>query len=78
MRRHLLLALLTLWLVGLAHGQSRPPADTILTHARIYTVNARAPWAEAVAIRDGRILAVGSARQIARYRGPSKIGRAHV
>jgi hypothetical protein len=71
MRKHFLLALLTLALAGLAHGRSRPVADTILTHARIYTVNARAPWAEAVAIRDGKILAVGSARQIASYRGPS-------
>ncbi len=71
MRKHFLLALLTLSLAGVAQGRSRPVADIILTHARVYTVNARAPWAEAVAIREGRILAVGSARQIARYRGPS-------
>ncbi len=71
MRKHFLLALLTLSLAGLAQGRSRPVADTILTNARIYTVNARAPWAEAVAIRDGKILAVGSARQISAYRGPS-------
>ena len=73
MRNPLLLVLSTVLLAGWAAGQSRsrPLADTILTNARIYTVNARAPWAQAVAIRDGRILAVGSSRQIASYRGPS-------
>lgn len=71
MRKHLLIALLTLSLAGPAQGGSRPVADIILTHAHVYTVNARAPWAEAVAIRGGKILAVGNARQIARYRGPS-------
>src|SRR5262249_34469223 len=34
-------------------------ADLVLTHARIYTVNAVQPWAEAVAIKDGRIVYVG-------------------
>lgn len=71
MRNHLLPALFMVLLAGTAHGRSRPLADTILTNARIYTVNARAPWAEAVAIKDGRILAVGNARQMAAYRGPS-------
>ena len=71
MRKLLLPMLATIALAGLGHGGSRPIADTILSHARIYTLNARQPWAEAVAVRDGRIVAVGSARQIARYRGPS-------
>lgn len=44
-------------------------ADLILTNGRVYTVEDRQPWAEAVAIKDGRILAVGSAAQIARRRG---------
>jgi hypothetical protein len=73
MRNHLLVMLLSLSLAGSAVGKSPsyPVADTILTNARIYTVNPRAPWAQAVAIKDGRILAVGSSRQIASYRGPS-------
>lgn len=41
-------------------------ADLILTNARVYTVEADQPWAEAVAIRDGRIVAVGTAAEIAR------------
>ncbi|MDH7637710.1 amidohydrolase [Sphingomonas oryzagri] len=47
------------------------PADTILTKARIYTVDARRPWAQAVAIKAGRIEAVGSDAEIARLKGPA-------
>src|SRR5579871_6026089 len=43
-------------------------SDTILIHGRIYTENARAPWAEALAITHGRIDAVGSDVEISRYR----------
>ena len=32
-------------------------------------MNAAEPWAEAVAVRDGRILAVGSAKDISRHKG---------
>lgn len=35
-------------------------ADLVMTNGRIYTVDAQQPWAQAVACRDGRILAVGS------------------
>ena len=48
-----------------------PPADAIVTNARIYTVNLGAKWAEAVAIRGERIVAVGDRKQIDVYRGPS-------
>ncbi|HEY6444227.1 MAG TPA: amidohydrolase [Candidatus Acidoferrales bacterium] len=51
--------------------QQRPSADTVVIHARIYTVNLRQPWAEAVAIRDGKIIAVSSDKAIAPYRGAS-------
>ena len=44
-------------------------ADLILTNARVYTVEPGQPWAEAVAVKDGRIEAVGSAEQVARHRG---------
>ncbi len=54
-----------------AFAQSSDKADVILTHARIYTVNAKQPWAEALAIRGEKIIAVGSEKQIAAYRGDS-------
>ena len=47
------------------------PADTVIMHAKIYTVNQRLPWAEAVAIRDGKIVAVGSDESLAAYQSAS-------
>ena len=35
-------------------------ADTVYTNGRIYTVDEARPWAEAVAIKDGKFLVVGS------------------
>ncbi|UWF60494.1 amidohydrolase [Brucella sp. 2716] len=43
-------------------------ADLILTNGRIYTVDTARPWAQAVAIGGGRILAVGSTAEIEAYR----------
>ncbi len=43
--------------------------DTIYKNGRIYTVNEDQPWAEAVAIKDGKFLAVGSNVQIEALRG---------
>lgn len=71
-----ILRLIVICYVGsvlLAHSQTQS-ADTILIHGHIYTVDANHPWAEALAIRDGKILAVGTDREIARYRGaPTKV-----
>ena len=47
------------------------PADTIVWHAKVYTVNAKQPWAEAVAIRGTTIMAVGSDQEMEAYRGSS-------
>jgi predicted amidohydrolase YtcJ len=46
-----------------------PSADSLVINARIYTVNSQQPWAEALAIRSGKILAVGAARELEKYRG---------
>jgi predicted amidohydrolase YtcJ len=48
-----------------------PAADSVLIHARIYTLNSKEPWVQAMAIRDGKIIAVGSDKEIAAYQGPS-------
>ena len=50
-------------------SKERPEADTIITHAKIYTVDANKPWAEAVAVQGERILFAGSAKDAFRYRG---------
>jgi len=38
--------------------------DTILIHGHIYTGNAKAPWAQALAVTDARIDAIGSDQEI--------------
>jgi len=67
----LLIALAATALAATLAAQVTPLADIVLVHARIYTVNARQPWAEALAIRGGNIVAVGTEPQIQKYRGPS-------
>ncbi|MFF2925804.1 amidohydrolase [Streptomyces celluloflavus] len=44
-------------------------ADTVLTGARIRTLDPRRPWAEAVAVKDGTIVAVGDERDVRDWRG---------
>jgi len=44
-------------------------ADTVYTNGKIYTVNGQQPWAEAVAIKDGRFIKVGSDEEIAAVTG---------
>ena len=48
-----------------------PPADVIVTNARIYTVNPQQKWAEAIAVRGDKIIAVGDRKQIEALRGPA-------
>jgi len=61
-------------LLCLAAACSRPPrlaADLVVTHANIWTGDAARPAAGAVAIVGDRIVDVGSAEEIERWRGPS-------
>ncbi|HKU21879.1 MAG TPA: amidohydrolase family protein [Terriglobales bacterium] len=67
----LLIALAAAALAATLAAQATAPADAVLVHARIYTLNARQPWAEALAVRGGNIVAVGTEPQIKKYRGPS-------
>ena len=54
---------------GLQAGGAQD-ADLILGNGAFYTLNPEQPWAEAMAIGDGRILAAGSSRDIeAAFRG---------
>jgi predicted amidohydrolase YtcJ len=50
--------------------QAQEPADLVFRGGRIYTVNDRAPVAEALAVRGGRIVYVGGAVEAERYVGP--------
>ncbi len=60
---------LALLIVACTPEPAEPPADTVLTGGRIYTVEPDQPWAEAAAIRDGRYIAVGTSEEIAAYIG---------
>ena len=62
-------AVTLLLLPGVSAQSSPAPAETVVVNARVYTVNAGQPWAEAVAISGGKVLAVGSTKEISAYRG---------
>ncbi len=51
-------------------SDSRPAADLIVHHARVWTVNPAQPQAEAVAVLHGRITAVGTDAVVMAWRGP--------
>ena len=47
------------------------PADLVLTGGSIQTVDAARSWAQALAVRDGRIVAVGTDGDVRSLIGPS-------
>lgn len=65
-------------------SETPPAADLIVRNARIASLNPAAPWADTMAIKDGRVLAIGSLANIHKsHHGPASvahdlIGRAHV
>jgi hypothetical protein len=70
--------LLTLCLVGCAmaprtapSAEAEAPATLAILNARVWTGNPRQPWAEAVATRGERLVAVGSRAEVERHLGPS-------
>jgi predicted amidohydrolase YtcJ len=46
------------------------PADLVLTGGRVFTADSTRPWAQAVAVRGARVLAVGSDADVLRHAGP--------
>jgi hypothetical protein len=52
-------------------GTAQPPADLLLTNGYVYTVDSARSVAEAVAIRDGIIQAVGSNGDVLAFSGPN-------
>jgi predicted amidohydrolase YtcJ len=66
------------WLVLLTAISAQPactaPAATVLyTDARIYTNDSAMPWAEALAVRDEKLLAVGSAKEVRAIAGRDSV-----
>lgn len=56
---------------ALVAAQWYPEPDLLLTGAEIRTVDAEDSLAEALAVKDGRIIAVGAAAEVAALAGPS-------
>lgn len=50
---------------------NNPPADLVVTNARVYTADDAHPMAEAFAVRAGRIVFVGSSREAQTLKGPA-------
>jgi len=68
---HLLSLTVCFFAGNLVAQEKNSPADIVLIHGKVYTVNPHQPWTQAVAVRDGKIVAVGSDEEIGAYRGPS-------
>jgi len=47
------------------------PADLIVTNAKVVTLDAKSTVAQALAVREGRVLAVGDAATVGRLAGPA-------
>ena len=58
------LALLAIAALLIGCGPAPQPADLILSTGRVYTLDESKPWAEAVAIQNGRIAAVGTNEEV--------------
>jgi hypothetical protein len=46
-----------------------PGSDFVLTNGRIYTVDSKQPWAEAIAVQGNEIVYVGSSKDAERFVG---------
>jgi hypothetical protein len=66
----MLIAVLSISTFGASHNAPQT-ADLIVTNARIYTVNPQQKWAEAIAVRGDKIIAVGERKQVEALRRPS-------
>ncbi|TAK43709.1 MAG: amidohydrolase [Saprospiraceae bacterium] len=64
-----ILSLLIL-LLSLAACQPHETADTILLNGNIYTVDSQMPKAQALAIKGGRIMHLGTNEEIEKFKGP--------
>ena len=78
MHCRLLISLIVLTLVGCSDdsapvqtAETSVLADTVFRSGRIYTVDESRPWVEAVAIKDGSFLVVGSDAEVANVTGES-------
>src|SRR5258708_23120030 len=68
--RSLLPAIITM---ALFSCHSKEPAALVLLHGRVYTVDSVFSKAEAFAVKNGKIIAVGTNQEISRRFGPNRV-----
>lgn len=57
-----------LWFCAVPRAAADGAADTLVLHGKIYTMNPEKPWAQALAVRAGKVTAVGSDEEILKLR----------
>jgi predicted amidohydrolase YtcJ len=59
-----------LWATLISSSDRRPAADLMIRNAKVWTGDQSQPWAEAVAVLSGKIVAVGNNSELEVWRGP--------
>lgn len=72
MKNVLITFFLIVWVYSFGDQQAET-VDVIYINGRIYTVNEAQPWAEAVAIKDGKFIKVGSNNDVLALKGEKTI-----
>jgi len=65
------ITLFSLFVLAACQNAEPEIADMLLINGNVYTVDANNPTAEAVAVKDGKILAVGTSTELEKYQGDS-------
>ena len=68
-----LLIVLTTSCQPTSNSTNQETADLVITNAKIFTSNKQQPWAEALAIKDGKFVYVGDANGIASFKSTNSI-----
>lgn len=71
MKKTFLPAAIILVLIAVSCNVSTQTSDMIITNARIWTGNAEQPYAEAMAVSGDTIIAIGSNREVMKYKSGS-------
>jgi predicted amidohydrolase YtcJ len=75
MKRLILISIFALFIgaCGQSDEPTTPAADAVYTNAKIYTVDAEKSWASAMAVTDGKIVAIGSDEEMAAHSGEGTV-----
>src|SRR5688572_15680059 len=65
----LIVSILFICFISSCMSKSKDAADIVLQNAQLYTVNKNQPNAEAIAVKDGKIVFVGSNEEVKKFVG---------